>query len=275
MKKLLLILLCLPFIGFGQYLCSQLSVTDIVVNSANMTIDITIYDGNIGGQPYPYIAYTIDNLGDTIHTGSLNSFGNLGLDTSLYSYSLNSLPNYPLTVYYVYGMNADTCILTYNSTPSLCDSVEISYNQMDTTTTPDLIFFNVQVFGYGPSVGYPGFVLLNSVGDTIGYENINTAGNVFTLMPNSIETRSLEVIQNFTLPFNGFIHLVNGWFAGIPNTECIYPFYISGTTSIQEYSTNKELFKVTDLLGRETKKTNQPLLYLYDDGTLEKRIVIE
>ena len=162
MKKLLLILLCLPFIGFGQFICSQLSVTDIVINSANMTIDITIYDGNIGGQPYPYIAYTIDNLGDTIQTGSLNSFGNLGLDTSLYSYSLNSLPNYPLTVCYAYGMNSDTCILTYNS-----------------------------------------------------------------------------------------------------------------ITAIQEHTTNKELLKVTDLLGRETKQTNQPLFYIYDDGTVEKRIVIE
>ena len=40
-------------------------------------------------------------------------------------------------------------------------------------------------------------------------------------------------------------------------------------------SIKKELLKVTDLLGRETKGTNQPLLYIYDDGTLEKRIVIE
>ena len=47
------------------------------------------------------------------------------------------------------------------------------------------------------------------------------------------------------------------------------------TTAIQEYDTNKELLKVTDLLGRETKQTNQPLLYLYDDGTVEKQIVIE
>jgi len=46
-------------------------------------------------------------------------------------------------------------------------------------------------------------------------------------------------------------------------------------TSIQEHTTNKELLKVTDLLGRETKQTNQPLLYLYDDGTVEKTIVIE
>ena len=54
------------------------------------------------------------------------------------------------------------------ATQSLCDSVIISFNQMDTTTTPDLIYFDVQVFGFGPSVGYPGFILLNSLGDTIG-----------------------------------------------------------------------------------------------------------
>ena len=47
-------------------------------------------------------------------------------------------------------------------------------------------------------------------------------------------------------------------------------------TSIEEHTTNKELLKVTDLLGRETKGTkNEPLLYIYDDGTVEKRIVIE
>ena len=48
------------------------------------------------------------------------------------------------------------------------------------------------------------------------------------------------------------------------------------TTAIEEYSTNKELLKVIDLLGRETKGTkNEVLFYIYDDGTVEKRIVIE
>jgi len=46
-------------------------------------------------------------------------------------------------------------------------------------------------------------------------------------------------------------------------------------SSIQEHTTNKKLLKVTDLLGRETKQINQPLFYIYDDGTVEKRIVIE
>ena len=38
---------------------------------------------------------------------------------------------------------------------------------------------------------------------------------------------------------------------------------------------NRKLEKVVDILGRETKQTNQPLFYIYDDGKVEKRIVIE
>jgi hypothetical protein len=88
-----------------------------------------------------------------------------------------------------------------------CDSVLVSLNQIDTTTSPDLIYFDVQVFGYSPNVGYPGFVLLNSIGDTIAYENFNTVLNVFTIMPNTTETRFLKVVQNFSLPFIGTLHL--------------------------------------------------------------------
>ena len=47
------------------------------------------------------------------------------------------------------------------------------------------------------------------------------------------------------------------------------------SSTIQENTTNKELLKITDLLGRETKRTNQPLFYIYDDGSVEKKIIIE
>ena len=41
-------------------------------------------------------------------------------------------------------------------------------------------------------------------------------------------------------------------------------------------SQSKRLIKITDVLGRETKGTkNEPLFYIYDDGTVEKRIIIE
>ena len=47
-------------------------------------------------------------------------------------------------------------------------------------------------------------------------------------------------------------------------------------TSVQEHTTNNNLLKITDLLGRETKGTkNEVLFYIYDDGIVEKRIVIE
>ena len=50
----------------------------------------------------------------------------------------------------------------------------------------------------------------------------------------------------------------------------------TGFFQINSIDVNKVLLKVTDLLGRETKGTkNEPLLYIYDDGTVEKRIVIE
>ena len=46
--------------------------------------------------------------------------------------------------------------------------------------------------------------------------------------------------------------------------------------NISENHSFRELIKVTDLLGRETKGTkNEVLFYIYDDGTVEKRIVIE
>ena len=49
-------------------------------------------------------------------------------------------------------------------------------------------------------------------------------------------------------------------------------------SAIGEHTINKQLLKVTDLLGRETRETkeiNKPLLYIYDNGTIERRIVIE
>ena len=48
------------------------------------------------------------------------------------------------------------------------------------------------------------------------------------------------------------------------------------TTDIEEHTTNKELLKIIDLLARESKGAkNKPLFYIYDDGTVEKKLIIE
>jgi hypothetical protein len=58
-------------------------------------------------------------------------------------------------------------------------------------------------------------------------------------------------------------------------TNCNYTNPCATVSAIQEHTTNKELLKVTDLLGRETKQKNQTLFYIYNDGTVEKKIIIK
>ncbi|MDG1719610.1 MAG: hypothetical protein P8H17_07360, partial [Flavobacteriales bacterium] len=73
----------------------------------------------------------------------------------------------------------------------------------------------------------------------------------------------------------------------VPNCNII-PFAKSATnmlvsnvinhsaTAVEEHTTNKELLKITYLLGREVnEKRNTPLFYIYNDGTVEKKIIIE
>ena len=49
------------------------------------------------------------------------------------------------------------------------------------------------------------------------------------------------------------------------------------TTGISEIANNKsDLVKITDMLGQEAPyRRNTPLFYIYDDGTIEKRIIVE
>lgn len=50
----------------------------------------------------------------------------------------------------------------------------------------------------------------------------------------------------------------------------------NGVSVENKYTINKELIKVIDVLGREVdKNTKGTLIYIYEDGTVEKRIILE
>ena len=149
-----------------NYNCSDsLEVTDVIIDTTNSSISISIFSDFSFGLWYPHVAFTIDANGDTVHFGNLYYFmANSG--TTWYNYfSINTnTPQFPLSIYFLYGDS--TCILSYN-----------------------------------PSV--------------------------------------TSIIQN-------------------TNTDV------------------KEIIKITDILGRESKGTkNKPLFYIYDNGTVEKRIIVE
>jgi hypothetical protein len=117
--------------GQGPVNCSLLKVTDLIINNTNLTVDFAIYNGDTMDSHYPFVAYTIDNNGDTIQNGQINWFVTPASDTSWYNYSIPASisPAYPLTVYFVYsnltGTNpgSDTCILYFS--PSI-SSISIS-----------------------------------------------------------------------------------------------------------------------------------------------------
>jgi hypothetical protein len=47
-------------------------------------------------------------------------------------------------------------------------------------------------------------------------------------------------------------------------------------TEIKDYKSEKDIIRIIDLLGKNVnKKQNTPLFYIYDDGTVEKKIIIE
>ena len=50
----------------------------------------------------------------------------------------------------------------------------------------------------------------------------------------------------------------------------------SNTTSLGETTTSKKLIQILDMMGRETSyKPNTPLIYVYDDGSIEKVFSVE
>ena len=119
--------------SFVAFDCTDsLEVTDVIIDNGALTMNIAIYNGYNSYLSMPYVAFTIDANGDTIQQGNMNSFGVINLDTSWYNYSISGAinPSYPLTMYFVYvvsigGSVTDTCILTYDSTPTVITDVDL------------------------------------------------------------------------------------------------------------------------------------------------------
>ena len=227
MKKLLLILLCVPLIGFGQ----QTYVPD------------DNFEQYLINQGYDNV------LDDYVTTANINTVTNLNLGYQNIS-DLTGIEDFTYLSYLACEYNQLTSLdVTQNTALTHLECYENSLTSLDLTQNSNLIELNC------------GDNQLTSL-------NIRNGNN------NNLTYFSCD--DNFSLYC---INVDDASFSSANWTNIDPQSYFSnncsGTTDIEEHSTNKELLKVTDLLGRETKQTNQPLFYIYDDGTVEKRIVIE
>ena len=96
---------------------------------------------------------------------------------------------------------------------------------------------------------------------------------------NTTDTFKLNPLSVGTYTFD--LTLSTG-FGGPPCTSGISPddnyvitFNVVTSVGIKELTTKKKILRITDILGRETKQTNQTFFYIYDDGTVEKKIILE
>ena len=114
--------------------------------------------------------------------------------------------------------------------------------------------------------------------DSMGYVDI-------LVMDLSIDSNSYS-IQNISISYSDSI-FVGGSYQSTEGTYTVTFLHQNGCdsivttnltiiiSSISEYNTDKKLLKIVDVLGREAKfKRNTTLFYIFDDGTVEKRIVI-
>jgi len=162
---------------------------------------------------------------------------------------------------------------------NLCDSIELSllsYN-FDNQQQNFQVGIDIQ-FSSDYWLVYCGLMMTNNLGDTIALENINTANNVYGLGPGMSEIRYLQIIDlDLQFPIEGEIHLVEGFFAGDGVITCSWPFSfeLDNASQMMESSIQPLIIKKVDLLGRYSIENLGLKLYIYNNGSVEKKHFIK
>ncbi|MDG2228023.1 MAG: T9SS type A sorting domain-containing protein [Flavobacteriales bacterium] len=179
MKNITLILFLITQLntfGQGKVNCSLLQVTDVIINNSNLSMEFGIYNGDTMDSHYPFIAFTIDNSGDTIQHGDINWFVTPALDTSWYNYNLLGpiSPSFPLNIYFVYsnltGSNpgSDTCILNYTQTITSHIKIDNRTVKLFPNPSDNYITFNLKHQTHGQ------IILTDILGKEVLIENYNS-----------------------------------------------------------------------------------------------------
>jgi len=234
MKKLLLILLCLPMIGFGQKTFVPDDNFENYLESNNLGDGIQLNDSinSISIEMLMFLDVSNQNISDLtgikdfiaireLNCGS-NQLTSLDLSQNIYIDELEC--SFNQITYLDLSNNTEL-------TKIYIDDNQLTYLDLRNGNNSNILDFYAS---YNPNL------------TCINVDNI--AWSTSNWLVSSYQIDSQHYFSN----------------------NCPPP------SAIQEQTTNKELLKITNLLGREAKGTkNEVLFYIYDDGTLEKRIVIE
>ena len=204
MKKLLLIFLCFPFLGYAQ----KTYIPDDAFEQALINLDLD------------------DVLDDSIYTSAV--------DTVLTLYLSNN------------GITDLTGITDFiQLTDLLCNGNQII--DLDLSSNSNLVELNCN----------------NNLLASLDVRNGNNSGLwYFTAVNNP---------QLYCIAVNDIAYANYNW---VKDSGCVFSTNC-GTSSVEDYQSKRKLIKVLDVFGRSiTPKPNMTLLYIYNDGTTEKKIII-
>ncbi len=231
--------------------------------------------GNLIYPIEPVIIEGIGVLGDQGGTGEFIGSACLGLGfgSSLNCYSQNGVP------YWHKSGDLNYCEPILLDPTLICDSVFVDFIEFDDILNPSELKIEVKTtFQSNDFFSYAGFVLLDEAGDTLSKETLTGAPNAYGFRANYQEFRFLEIQNQVPIPFTGTINLVEGWFSGNHDLRCEVPFQINDLIdAIDQYEPNpKQLIKITDLMGNHVQfDSNKILFYHFDDGSVEKTIILK
>ena len=155
--------------------------------------------------------------------------------------------------------------------PISCDSLELTDLVIDfSNSTINIAIYN----GYDYFLNYPHIAFtIDANGDTIqqGNPNLFVAWDLDTTWYNY----SINSAINPSYPLT--VYFVTSPESIFSGDTCVFT-YSSTPTGIQEFNVrnNRKIISIVNALGQETPyRKNTPLFYIYDDGTVEKKIILE
>jgi uncharacterized protein (TIGR02145 family) len=284
MKTIYILILLLPLNSiFCQLFTQGLGVTDIEGNSYNTIIinDQEWMAENLkttkysNGESIPWVTVEYPGLWSSTNVGAYNfyhldqSFVNQQIYGNLYNgYAVVDPRGLCPTGWHVPTLDERNQLIDF------LGGEYVSGGKMKKITSmwqnPNVGATNESGFS-----GLPGGKIdgVSSSGGTAGaqYKNINIQANFWTssIYPNSnnsmwmfnLNVGSTQSNEYWENKKNGYsVRCINNNFVGIDEIK----------------PNSKNLIKITDLMGRETSfKPNEIQLYLFDDGSVEKRLICE
>mgnify|MGYP001192443060 FL=1 len=231
-----------------------------IVPTSNYSMSVLPIDSSIHLNSYPNATHVLKSAnGEFFFSYNPNeflSYGKVGNTTTTNYNTPLLLMNYPFSSNVSHFDSISSTVLWNGLTAPLTEKIEVLGIATGSVIMPDGNF-------------YQEAVLLSTKKTTVNGPD-PLFGNYLTIE---------EISKQFWLP--GY---------PIPSLEILHAYsnsslvlkrtlFMKGNTNTyfteSILNNQKMTVKIIDLFGRESEKTNQPIFYIYDDGTVEKKIIVE